>query len=422
MANGIKSRPLDGWWVPLFVASPLFLLPFGRATELPMAVMAVLGIWQLLRYPRTVFAHPEIRIYVFLFACIWVPMLLALTDAWHQSKSYQTVLVFLRFLPMGVFVILKLNTPSSVRRLGWLVLGTAGVWVLDALIQVAVGRNLLGFPLDGGRLRGIFYPSFTLGNVLALSLPFINFSLNQLKWPGIWRTALLLPVIVVVIMSGSRNAWMMALFALIALESIQWTISSRKQKLAIFWRGLILASAAAFLLTLNPATHSRLQSTIGLASGDYQLTNEATSLRLPIWKAGLAMFRDHWINGIGPRGFRYEYPNYAMKDDIFLANNAKEGPTHPHQIVLEIGVESGALGLAGFAVLWWWLLRAMRRQAHSPTSLQLPWLIALCTALFPLNAGHALFGSFLSGIVFWLAACMAAARYMDSALPRSSIA
>jgi O-antigen ligase len=155
---------------------------------------------------------------------------------------------------------------------------------------------------------------------------------------------------------------------------------------------------------MNPHFREKVQTTAGLFKGDYQQANQATSNRLPIWRVSVKVFEDHWLNGIGPRGFRYIYPTYAEADDIWIRQNPNQGPTHPHQFTLEIAVETGIIGLVGFGIFWIWIIRrwwSARADAYNP---QLPWLAALGVGMLPLNAGHALYASFWSGIVFWLLA------------------
>ena len=75
----------------------------------------------------------------------------------------------------------------------------------------------------------------------------------------------------------------------------------------------------------------------------------ALSGRLDIWHASLRMAAAHPINGVGVRGFRYAYPQYAPANDHFVVGEScgvGEGACHAHQIVLEVLTETGAIGLA----------------------------------------------------------------------------
>ena len=64
------------------------------------------------------------------------------------------------------------------------------------------------------------------------------------------------------------------------------------------------------------------------------------------------MIAAHPVNGVGVRGFRYAYPQYAPANDHFVVSaeacGVGEGACHAHQLVLEVLTETGVLGL----VLW----------------------------------------------------------------------
>lgn len=401
------------WTAPLLIAACIFLLPFGRSVELPMTIMAVAGLVRLVRQPREVTADPAVRLLALLFACFWLPMLLALPDAVSFDRALSTTLVFLRFPLMAVYMLHTLRDPASLGRIGLALTAVLGFWTVDALIQLGLGTDLFGFPYDGGRLRGIYYPEHKLGNVMAMLAPVYAAGLVQLSKRWHWAWLALLPYLAVVLLSGSRTSWLMLAFGLLAYGAILFYRASpalrRKALAAILFLG-VLAGAG---LGLNPAFQDRLSASAGLLSGDYEQVNQASSLRLPIWQAGLKMFRDHWLNGIGPRGFRNLYPQYAEPGDVWIAKNPKQGPTHPHQMTLEIGVETGAIGLVGLALFWlWWLRRWWAARLGGDP--QLPWLAALGVALLPLNAGHAFYASFMSGIAFLLLALVVAAGRPDA--------
>ena len=114
------------------------------------------------------------------------------------------------------------------------------------------------------------------------------------------------------------------------------------------------------------------------------------------------MLQDNWINGVGPRGFRYAYRTYADEDNYFV-RRGQEGQTHPHMVFLEIAVETGVIGLVGFILFYITLFRYWWRGRHS--TITGAWTAALLAGTFPLNAHLAFYGSYWSGFMWLLVSC-----------------
>ena len=148
--------------------------------------------------------------------------------------------------------------------------------------------------------------------------------------------------------------------------------------------------------------NARVGQTAGLFSGNYDQANAATSLRLPIWKVAVRVAEDHWINGIGPRGFRYIYPQYGGKDDPFLAVNPTVGPNHPHQLLLEIATETGLIGLIGYVIALLYWIRLTLGAARAKKGVALAFMGGVLIAMMPINAHMAFYASFWSCITWWL--------------------
>lgn len=387
-----------GW---LLVVSFVLVLPFRHLFELPMLLMALMGLWLLFSQPRAVVTAPVIKPLLVMSACIWVPMLASLPDAVNFSRAAETTLVFLRFPLAAIFAGFALQTMASRRRLLWT------LWLALSFSAVCVVFQALlehWFKLPDG-LAGVenFFSSLRgLGFVMAVLSPVYFYWMWRVgqKWRWAW---LMLPVYLVdIFLSEKRVAWIM-----LAVGMIFWAIQLiRVEKVQWRWKPLMalvlscgLAIAAAMQL---PALHARVEQTAGLFSGNYGQANAATSLRLPIWKVAVRVAQDHWINGIGPRGFRYIYPQYGGKDDPFLATNPDLGPNHPHQLFLEIATETGLIGVIGyFAALVYWL-RLILVAAREKKSRALPLMGAVLVAIMPINAHMAFYASFWSCITWWL--------------------
>jgi O-antigen ligase len=399
--TAIATPALSPRWPVWLVFAFLVVLPFGNAFEAPLAAMAAIGLWRLVTQPRAVLADVATRRVVALFLVIWLPMLVALPDAVNAQRSLETVLVFVRFPLAGVFIVAALKDAAARR---WLI-SACGLlllfWAADGLVQLIFGRDLLGFPYNGTRVSGLFNAKLALGHVLAVASPVVYETLRRHAAGRAWPWLAVLPYLAVIVATGSRAAWVMAALAGTLYAAYRVRELPRAQRWQMLARAAAGVVALGVALALVPAVRDKAASTAGLFSGDYARANEATSLRLPIWASASRMIADHWINGVGPRGFRYAYPQYAAPGDPYIAKDPHHGPTHAHQMLLEILSETGIVGLAGLVAFYVLLARIALRLDPATAHEALPWFSAAAAAVFPLNTGLAFYASFWSATLWW---------------------
>jgi ADP-heptose:LPS heptosyltransferase/O-antigen ligase len=375
----------------------LFLFVSKSLYNLPVAIMALIGLARCIRKGKTLFSDLLIRNYTLLFLALWIPMLVSLVDAVDLGHSAKSVFPYLRFLFMGIYILDErhhsLRFPLLQRMTFWI----ATFWAIDAVLQYATGQNLLGYPYEQGHITGMFYPDNTITHILAALSPLYFDSVRRysVKNPAFW--ALILPLLAVVLLGGRRAAWIMLalgvcgyLYFVVRYTDI-WK-SARRHLLLI---GFACLTMLALIVYINPSLQNRIETTAGLFSLDYELADQATARRLPIWETSLEIIQDHWINGIGPRGFRHVYQQYSTEDNYFH----EIGTTHPHLLLLEVLTETGLIGLAGlmlFALRFWrFFIVQARLQPVYPT------VLSVAIVLFPLTSSLAFYGSYWSTVIWW---------------------
>ena len=386
----------------VYAKAALILISFALfATEnyvhYPVALMSLLGLAQIAWRPRDCLTG-QARTLLIVFGLIWIPMLIASFDAVNFQRSAETTARYLHFLPAAYFVF------SACRHADVLRLVTAGTAVLvifagfDAFAQLIWHVNLFGYPYDGEILKGVFHPKQRLGLFLAVFAPLYVDAV--IRWcrslPRTWF--LLLPIIIVILMSLKRTAWIMLFVGMAGYLLLHLRINRQRiRDLPILPIAIVLAVAVTTVL-FNPTLKQRLQSSAGVFSTDAVEVEEATANRLSLWRTGTSMLADNWIAGIGPRSFRYAYAAYADEDDFWLQRNGV-GQTHPHLFFLEVAIETGLLGIVGLIGVTFLLGREMLR---APSRIGLPvWLLCALVAWFPLNAHMAFYGSYWSTLA-WL--------------------
>lgn len=366
----------------------------------PVALMALFGVAEALRAPRALVA-PHGRTLLLLFALIWLPMLLAWSDAVDAQRSGKTVLLYLHLLPAAWFVVQSCRD-LAVQRL--VTLGAASLVcfvAFDAFIQLIWHSDLFGYPYEDGILKGVFHPKQRLGLFLAVFAPLTIDAV--LRWcrlyPQLWL--FLVPLALAIAMSLKRSAWLMLAVGLVVWMVLRWRQTPRLPSRRRLLQCALVALAVLAATSFSPSFERRVADTRGLFSADLATVDSASGYRLSLWRTGLDMFRAHWLNGVGPRGYRQAYVDHAAPDDFWVARNG-HGQTHPHLQLLEIAAESGLVGVLGFGVCYawlWWLLWQPTVGRNAPV-----WLLAAVVAWFPLNAHLAFYGSYWSTLAWLLIA------------------
>jgi O-antigen ligase len=109
----------------------------------------------------------------------------------------------------------------------------------------------------------------------------------------------------------------------------------------------------------------------------------------------------HPINGAGVRAFRYAYPQFAEAGDIFISPEGT-GVIYAHQLLLEVGSETGLIGLAGLLIFFVIFIRAGRGLSDNPLA-WVTWL-GVFAWLFPINTHTALYSAYWSLLLGWVLA------------------
>jgi O-antigen ligase len=130
-----------------------------------------------------------------------------------------------------------------------------------------------------------------------------------------------------VVLSGSRGGWLATVAVLLAYGL---AVAPRGRRAAY---SCIVAAWAAVVAVLPPL-------------GSRLFSRAEFSTRLDVWHAGLAEFVRSPVFGVGYGGFALHLAGLNIKTDF-----AGSVPPHTHNIWLQLGAETGVLGLGAFAAL-----------------------------------------------------------------------
>lgn len=389
-------------WASVVLAwSFLLLLPFSRSSELPMFIMAILGGILIWKHGRQATWEGGAKTFSLLFLCIWVPIALSVPDSLWFKKSLSTALTYPRIYLAGIYLNWVLREDLARQRLlklsAWLLL----FWVFDALVQALVGYDLLGYAYPE-RLNGLFGPdSWKLGLSLAMLAPIVweYIARNGAKWQLAlaWSS-----IAAVVLLASNRESWIV-----FAIVTVMWSwVYARRLgfhpiKLLVPLT-LVAVIAAVGAYQANPKFVKRVDQSMAVLDFSYEGLDKAGSLRMHLWGNALTVLENHPINGAGVRSYRYAYAKYAEANDPYVSPNGT-GMIYAHQLLLEVGSETGIIGLAGLLVFFVVFVRAGRGLLKNDPLAWVAWLGAFAW-LFPINTHTALYSAYWSLLLGWLLA------------------
>lgn len=231
------------------------------------------------------------------------------------------------------------------------------------------------------------------GGLLAALLPLQLGALRwrQSRWPlrsaGL---ALLALTLLGLLASSSRGAWL-ALLATAGLWLL-WRLAGRLLETlgrpAAGPRRELAQAGVIVALLLAAAGLAGLA--LALAPGGERLLAAASASRLALWRDTLDLVRDTPLTGLGFEAFQMAYVSYGLLLHVGFQ-------PHSHNLLLEIWLRQGALGLLAVA----WLALNVLRLRHSPSRWR-PWALASLAVIalhgavdIPLYGGRGLMVAFI---------------------------
>ena len=371
----------------------LVLLPFSRLAELPILILAIIGSHGLFYYWHSLKVSKQFKVLSLVFSCYFGMVIISAFDSYWQSKTVIVAFSSLRFYLATIALLIHVQQKHFMLMLKLIAL-LVTFWSFDAILQYFLGVDIIGRASYTGRLNGIFGENHVkLGPVLALLMPIVMIGFRLQKPLIRWISIVVL--IITVILSGTRSAWIMVVFTLFAY----WFYHVKHRRFQLLVKSIIAATVmTTSLWFISPEFQQRIERSMSVFQGTQSGIDFALANRLPIWQTSWSMIKQHPINGIGAHAFRKAYPSFASADDVWQ-QQGKVG-MHAHHWILEVLAETGVIGLMllGFAI--YRLMVFVRRNYNSDYS----WgfLIALISAFYLLLAlTHCLlhFGQSVFGFV-----------------------
>ncbi len=374
--------------------------PFPGGPRVPSAVLALLGLRLLWQRRGALLERRPMARWCTLFALLWVPVALSLITSEDMTSTLKVGATLPAYLLAGIGLLGVLEHPRSAAWLERWIVVVLLVWVADSALQWLSGSDLLGVPLTAdGRVVGLFGHNLRQATILAVLGPLVLARMAAWRW----YLALLAyaGVFAIIVLSGVRGAWVMAL---VAAAIMLFAERRRVNWIAVGATAVVLAA----LVARSPLVEHKLAQTRLPQQWSFAEVDRLLSFRLTIWESALAMVADRPLTGVGAGAFDKAYPRFAYRaNDPFRPGEASFTlPVyHAHQMYVSVAAESGLLGLGallamvGLLVRWYLGADPGRRQAA------LAPMAGLAGVAFPLNSQPILFTNWWLPILV-LATCL----------------
>jgi O-antigen ligase len=363
-----------------------------------VAIAAGLFLWvtgrERFRLPRELLAFAAL---VFAFG-------VAALFASDRGAALTETLDLLSFTALVALLMLLLDTPAWLRRASWAVVGGIGLLALLAVLQQLTGAHASTYgglagvlsTADGFRSAGPLNPN-NFGQVLAAAavLAFYLAAAETRRSARVLAGLLAVVCAAGVVYTQSRAALVALAIGTVAIGALRGV---RPRVLA----AATVAAVGLGLLVLPQPLLDRVGALPDLASSD-PVALEDTALRGRAGEnlAGVRMWTDHPLVGVGPDNFELNYLSYSAA----LGIDPRPEQRSAHNLYLESLAETGILGaLAFLAVLGLALTgawRARRRLAGGDALLGEGILVALGVFLvcaLTLNSAYARYQWILVGL------------------------
>lgn len=289
----------------------------GRLPDVDMSIVKILGIYAFLQC---------------IIAGLSINPVESFGDVW--ATMY-------RFIPL-FFVMGYIKSTKKIK-----------VILLAFLVSVFI-TDVVGayqfFILENNRPKGLSGTATFYASNLLMGLPILYMIVREkyLKYRWI-SVGTLLFSLVMLVLSGTRGAWLAFVFVLFALIFLE-----QQYRKTVIAASIALCFSCGLFIYASPSFQDRILS---ITDTQYRSNSE----RLLMWQSAISIFKDYPFHGIGQNQFGYMY------NTQYISPLAKErgdedyrkGHGHPHNNFLKFLAEGGIIGAAAFIFLHGYFLYRM---------------------------------------------------------------
>ena len=279
------------------------------------------------------------------------------------------------------------------------------VVIIDVFFEKYYGSNLLGFKsLDGTRITSFFYDENVVGTFLfsfgfITSAFFLKNKLNR-KYKIILNFTLVL-VFFSILITGERSPF---LKSLILFLLIFYFIDEQKLSLKKLYLLFLTIFLTIFLILIFPTILSKQTEffkRILKVENPKSFYQRFENIKYFVhYDTSIEIFKNHKLNGIGNKNFRFEcHDKKYFKENLLLTN--QRCSTHPHQIHFELLSEQGLIGYCIFIIfLLTYFKKKFFNDLNEKNIFKITINFYLIIFFIPILPSGSLFSTF-NGLLFW---------------------
>ena len=309
---------------------------------------------------KTQFAYPPLVKYVFITGFVFTAWsIVCLFFSVNPTAGYYEIVRQLLNLLLLFFITEMIAANETA------ILKICKVFVVIGLIQSFVGilqfYDIAFINLPGANAKpfGLMANRNLFGSAQTFVIPFVVFVLYRAsaKWKYAAAVSLVM-LIISVIVSQTRSAWLAALAVIIVALVLVIIFSARNRKKWIIATGisiLIIFCTGALLIAIDKEgglTQQVKERTASLVNeaGDSTHSKVTINDRLVIWKKTAELVKDHPLTGVGQGNWKLNILSYGSKGSSWAGGYFV--PDRVHNVYLHTAAENGVPGALIYIIFY----------------------------------------------------------------------
>ena len=289
-----------------------------------LSAVYIWKFWDQIEYPKNAVLYHKIYGLFMLFIAFAVPFSIDITES---IVVFGEIFIW-RYL-LFVIVLACINNKQALINIVIAFMAYFSVNSVISVYQVVVLHFQRGFGFGGGLL--------TFAGVCCMLIPVIlisalDDSVNRRLKTASYGSALF--IVAGLLSSKSRGAW---LTNAVSFFPIITTYIKRSKVMA--GKICLVVMVLMGIFFAQPTLVNRLYSTTNIT------TDRSNGDRIEVWKSAFQMVKDYPVAGVGLAEFKTVYNEYGYKSE-----KETQGLAHTHNNILQIAVENGAMGVAGYMI------------------------------------------------------------------------
>jgi len=335
-------------WTFVLIARPQDFIDTLRhirpALSIGIAVLILFSIHHS-QYRSNVFSNRQCRLY----QCLLMTMIISIPFACYRRGAFE--FFFTKYILTAIFFFLFYKIIDDAKKISFVIgiacFGTS-MYLMNALYsgEMVSGRLKFGDMLDPNDMA-FFAISFLPFNLLFLSK-------ENNAWKKLVSVINLVLGIMVILMTGSRGGIIALSIVLLMLLFARSQIMKLSYKIII-----IVMTAVALIYGGSMIDLSRYKTIIDIGE-DYNVWDETG--RMEIWNRGIDLMLSSPLTGVGVSCFSEAIGQQRKEQGL------QELWQSPHNSLIQIGAETGILGLILFVLISYRAYRIYDKPNNSMTS------------------------------------------------------